>query len=62
MLPGAREVCNIRVARGLDEVEASVNTVVNNFLPVDAVLLFQVRVETGFNVLNNRLPATQQIR
>lgn len=62
MLPVVREVYDIRVARGLDEVEASVNTVVNNFLPVDAVLLLQVRVETRFNILNNRLPATQQIR
>lgn len=62
MLPGVREVYDIRVARGLDEVEASVNTVVNNFLPVDAVLLLQVRVETRFNILDNRLPATQQIR
>lgn len=62
MLPGAREIYNIRVARRLDEVEASVNTVINNFLPVDAVLLLQVGVETGFNVLNNGLPATRQIR
>lgn len=41
----------------LDEVEAGVDTVVNNFLPVDAVLLFEVRVEAGLDVLHDRLPA-----
>jgi hypothetical protein len=25
-------------------------------LPVDAVFLFEIRVETGFNVLNDRFP------
>lgn len=26
-------------------------------MPVDAVFLFEIRVETGFNVFNDRLPA-----
>ncbi len=42
---------------GLDEVKTGVDAVVNDFLPVDAVLLLEVRVEAGLNVLNDRLPA-----
>ena len=46
-----------RVTGRLDEVQTGVNTVVNDFLPVDAVLLFEVRVEAGLDVLHDRLPA-----
>ena len=46
-----------RVTGRLDEVETGVNTVVNNFLPVDTVLLLEVRVETRLNVLHDGLPA-----
>ena len=46
-----------RVTGRLDEVQTGVNTVVNDFLPVDAVLLLEVRVKPGLNVLDNRFPA-----
>lgn len=42
----------------LDEIETGVDAIVNNLLPVDAVLLLEVRVETSLNVLHDRLPAT----
>ena len=41
---------------GLDEVEASVNTVVYNLETVDAVLLLQVRVKTRLDVIENGSP------
>ena len=43
---------------GLNEVETGVNAVVNDFLPVDPVLLLEIRVETRLNVLYDGLPAT----
>ena len=46
-----------RVTRRLDEVQTGVNTIVHEFLPVDAVFLFEIRVKTGFNVLDDRFPA-----
>ena len=46
-----------RVTGRLDEVQTGVNTVVNDFLPVDAVLLLEIRVETRLNVLHDGLPA-----
>ena len=45
------------MTRRLDKVETRVDTVVNHFLAVDAVFLFQVRVEPGLNVFHNWLPA-----
>ena len=46
-----------RVTGRLDEVQTGVNAVVNDFLPVDAVLLLEIRVETRLNVLHDGLPA-----
>jgi hypothetical protein len=47
----------------LDEVQASMDAVVGYFLPVDTVFLFEIRVKTRFNVLNNGFPArTEYIR
>jgi hypothetical protein len=46
-----------RVTSRLDEVQAGMDAIIQDLLPVDAVFLFQVRVETGFNVLDNRFPA-----
>lgn len=46
----------------LDEVQARVDTVVNDFAPIDAILLFQIRVEAGLDVLNNRPPAEKEKR
>ena len=36
------------------------DAIVHDFLSVDAVFLFQIRVETGFNVLDNRFPARME--
>lgn len=47
---------HVRVSRGLDEVQACMDAVVYNLLPVDTVLLLQVRVKTRLDVLHNRSP------
>lgn len=49
-----------RVAGGLDEVQAGVNAVVNDFLAVDPVFLLEVGVEAGLDVVHNRLPAGRE--
>lgn len=46
-----------RVAGGLDEVQARVDAVVDYLLPVDAVLLLEVLVEAGLDILEDGLPA-----
>jgi hypothetical protein len=46
-----------RVTSRLDEVQTRMDTIIHEFLPVDTVFLFEIRVETGFNVLNDRFPA-----
>jgi hypothetical protein len=45
-----------RMAGGLDEEDASVDTVVNNVHPVDLVFGIQVGIEALFNVVHNRPP------
>lgn len=47
---------NSRVTGRLDEIQTSMNSVVYDFLPIDAVLLFQIRVEPRLNVIHDRLP------
>lgn len=37
------------------------DTIVGNFLPVNAVLLLQVRVKARFNILNNGFPAETRL-
>ena len=44
------------MAGGLDEVQARVNTVVHNFLTVDATFLFEVSVKSRLNVFDDGLP------
>ena len=46
-----------RVTCGLNEVQAGVDAVVNDLLPVDPVLLLEIGVETRLNVLHDGLPA-----
>ena len=41
----------------LDEVQASMDAIIHNLLPVDAVFLLQIRVKPGFNVLDDGFPA-----
>ena len=50
-----------RVPGRLDEVDASVHTVVDEFRPVDAVLLLEVRVEARFDIVDDRSPAKSRI-
>ena len=45
------------MAGGLDEVKTSMDAVVYNLQSVNTVLLLQVGVETGFNVLQDGSPA-----
>jgi len=47
---------HVRVSRGLDEVQACMDTVVHDLLSVDTVLLLQVRVKTRLDVLHNGSP------
>ena len=42
----------------LDEVQAGVNTVVDDLLTVDAVFLFEVGVKPGLDVLDDGFPAS----
>ena len=53
-----QRLISLRVTSGLNEVEAGVDAVVNDFLPVDTVFLLQVGIETRFDILNNWLPAS----
>lgn len=45
------------MACGLDEVEAGVNAVVDDLGPVDTVLLLEVAIEAGLDVLYDGFPA-----
>lgn len=45
-----------RMASGLNEIDASVNAVVNNVHTVDLVFRIEVSIETLLNVLHNRAP------
>jgi hypothetical protein len=45
------------MTRWLNEVEAGMDAVVNDFLTVDLVLVFQVLVESRLDVLKNWSPA-----
>lgn len=45
------------MASGLDKVDTGVNTIVDQLQPVDPVLLLEIRVKAGLNVVNDRLPA-----
>jgi hypothetical protein len=40
-----------------DKVETGVDTVVDHLLSVHSVLLFEVRVEPGFNVVEDWFPS-----
>lgn len=53
---GRNEQC-LRVTRGLNKVEAGMHAVVNDLLPVDAVLLLEIRVKSGLDAIRDRLPA-----
>lgn len=57
---GPRE-SNLRVTSGLDEVDAGVNTVVGHLETVNAVLLLEVGVITGLDVVDDGLPAAMSV-
>lgn len=48
---------SLRVTGGLDKVDTGVNTVIDEFEPVDSVFLLEIRVESGINVVNDWFPA-----
>jgi hypothetical protein len=54
-----RVVNFLRMASGLDEVETSMYTVVNDFTPVDPVLLLEIRIEARLDVFNDRIPTVR---
>ena len=49
----------VRMACGLDEVEACMDAVVDDLASVDTVFLLQVGIEARLDVLNNGLPAVE---
>ena len=48
--------CDLRMTGWLDEKETSMYTVIYEFESVDTVLLFEVCVESSFNVVDNGFP------
>lgn len=50
---------DLRVAGRLDEIEASMNAVIKKLRTVNPVLLLEESIETGFNIVDDGLPATQ---
>ena len=48
------------MTRWLNEVETGVDAVVNNFLTVDPVLVFQILVESRLDVFND-WPPTEDV-
>jgi len=50
------------MAGGLDKVDASVNTVINQLEPVDPIFLFEVGVESSIDIFHNWFPAACQLR
>jgi hypothetical protein len=62
LLRGCSRNCeNLRVTSRLNKVDTSVNTVVDQFEPVDPVFLLEVRVKSGVNVVHNWFPAVCQL-
>lgn len=49
------------MSRGLDEVEASVDPVVDELVSIDPVLLVEVGIETSLDVVEDRLPALRVV-
>jgi hypothetical protein len=45
------------VTRWLDEVQTSMDAVVDDFLSVHPVFLLKVRIEPGLDILNDWFPA-----
>lgn len=48
------------MACGLDEVEACMDTVIDELLSVHAVFLLEVGIEARFNIFDDRLPTVQE--
>jgi hypothetical protein len=51
-----------RMTGGLDEVKTRVNAIVNDFLPVDTIFLFQVRIKPSVNIFDNGFPAIDDVK
>jgi hypothetical protein len=48
---------DVRMTRGLDEIETSVNSVINHLLSVYTVFLLEIGVEAGLDVFDDGFPA-----
>ena len=48
------------MAGWLNEVQTRVNAIIDNLLSVDAVFLFQIRVKSRGNILNDGIPARME--
>ena len=51
----------IRMTRWLNEIQACMHAVIDDFLSIDTVLLLQISIEARFNVLNNRFPTATDL-
>ena len=52
---------SLRVTGRLDKVDTRVNTVINQFEPVDPILLLEVSVESSIDIVHNWFPANCQL-
>jgi hypothetical protein len=57
-----RDQDSLRMTGRLDKVNTSVYTVINQFEPVDPILLLEVSVESSINVVHNWFPAAHQLK
>lgn len=48
---------DLRVTRRLDKVDTGMNTIINQLVPVNAVLLFKVGVKAALDVVDDGFPA-----
>lgn len=57
---GANQVQrHLRVTRRLNEVDTGVYPVIHQLCPIHPIFLFKVGIETGFDVVDDRLPSTR---
>jgi hypothetical protein len=48
---------DLRMTGGLDKVDTSVNTVVDQLFPVQTVFLLQICIKTSLNIVDDGFPA-----
>ncbi len=50
-----------RMTRRLDEIDTSMYPVIDQFQSIDPILLFEIRIETRFDIVNDGFPARLQV-